>query len=152
MSLPQLRLENQVCFLVYRLEHRITQLYRELLKPLAVTYPQYLVLLALWQEEGLGVATLAERLHLDTGTVSPVLKRMEKAGLLKRTRSREDERSVRVSLTPKGRALEQKAAGIPAALVSCLGTGSRVDGAALVGNLRSILESSAGKPEIFRRR
>jgi MarR family transcriptional regulator, organic hydroperoxide resistance regulator len=145
MSLPQLRLENQLCFLVYRLEHRITQLYRALLEPLGVTYPQYLALLVLWHEEELGVASLAQELHLDTGTVSPLLKRMERAGLVKRARSRADERSVLVSLTPKGRALEQKAAGIPAALVSCLGGGSVEEGAAFAGSLRSLLESSEGR-------
>ena len=139
MSLPQLRLDNQVCFLVYRLEHRITQLYRGLLAPLGVTYPQYLVLLVLWETGRIGVGALAERLALDTGTVSPLLKRMEQRNLLRRTRSRSDERSVEVTLTAKGKSLEQKAAGIPAELVRCLGAGTGRDAGRFIGDIRSLL-------------
>ncbi|MBN1836771.1 MAG: MarR family transcriptional regulator, partial [Spirochaetales bacterium] len=137
--LPQLRLDNQVCFLVYSLEHKISRLYRELLRPLGVTYPQYLVLLVLWEEQRMGVAALAERLHLDTGTVSPLLKRMERAGLVTRRRSAADERSVEVSLTAKGRALEKRAAGIPAALLDRLAPPKGVDGERFVQDLRALL-------------
>lgn len=139
MSLPELKLDNQICFLIYRLEHRISRHYRDLLEPLGVTYPQYLVLLALWESDGVGVGALASRLHLDMGTVSPLLKRMERVGLVRRKRSSEDERSVVVSLTSRGKALEKHAAGIPAALVRCLGEGSNVDGPRLWQDLRSIL-------------
>ena len=143
MSQPQLRLENQICFLIYRLEHRITQTYRGLLEPLGVTYPQYLVLLALWESDVVGVSALAQRLFLDMGTVSPLLKRMERGGLLRRKRSKTDERSVVVSLTPRGKALEKLAADVPAALVRCLGQGSGVDGAKLWQDLRAILATPA---------
>jgi DNA-binding MarR family transcriptional regulator len=109
---------------------------------LGVTYPQYLVLLVLWEEGEIGVASLAARLFLDTGTVSPLLKRMQKAGLVQRVRSPADERSVTVSLTPRGKALEKAATGIPAALVRCLAQGTQVDGVRLSQDLRSILQVS----------
>lgn len=121
MSLEQLKLENQFCFLVYRLEHNLMARYRPLLSPLGLTYPQYLVLLALWEFGNMGVAEVAEKLSLDTGTVSPLLKRMEAQGFLTRERSTLDERNVRVSLTKKGKLLEKKAADIPYQLLSCLG-------------------------------
>jgi len=141
MSLPQLRLDNQVCFLVYSLEHKISRLYRELLGPLGITYPQYLVLLVLWEEGKMGVAALAGRLRLDTGTVSPLLKRMERAGLVRRRRSAADERSVEVSLTAKGGALEKRAADIPAALLACLGPPEDVDAERFVRDLKALVGS-----------
>jgi MarR family transcriptional regulator, organic hydroperoxide resistance regulator len=144
VSLPQLELDNQICFLVYRLEHRIKGLYRGLLEPLGVTYPQYLVLLVLWESRETGVGDLANRLDLDSGTISPLLKRMERMGLVRRARSRSDERAVRVSLTSRGRAMEKQAAAIPAALASCLGQGSGVDAGRLSKDLRSIL--AGGRP------
>ena len=139
MSRPQLALDAQVCFLVYRLGHRVMELYRPLLEPLGLTYPQYLAMLALWEHGGMTVGRLGELLRLDSGTVSPLLKRMEKAGFVTRTRSPEDERSVRVEPTSMGTELEEKAAGIPAALVSCLGDGGEEDLRALVPALRAVL-------------
>ncbi|WP_255860498.1 MarR family winged helix-turn-helix transcriptional regulator [Bacterioplanoides sp. SCSIO 12839] len=120
---PQLHLDNQVCFAVYSLQRRITQAYQPLLKPLGLTYPQYLVMLVLWQtleEEAessawspVSVTQLCQKLMLDTGTVTPLLKRMEHNGLLTRSRSQEDERVVLVSLTESGKQLREKAADIP---------------------------------------
>ena len=115
---PQLHLDNQLCFSAYSLSRLITQAYQPLLKKLELTYPQYLVMLVLWQaqeEEQLPVSVkyLCERLLLDTGTVTPLLKRMESAGLLLRSRSSEDERVVLVNLTTAGWALREQAASVP---------------------------------------
>ncbi|MBN1242500.1 MAG: MarR family transcriptional regulator [Spirochaetales bacterium] len=145
MSHPQLALDAQVCFLVYRLEHRIMELYRPLLEPLGLTYPQYLAMLALWEHGPMSVGRLSELLRLDSGTVSPLLKRMEKAGLVTRTRSPEDERSVRVELTRSGTELEEKAASVPLKLVSCLGGGGEAEARALAPALRAVLARLEGQ-------
>lgn len=112
-----LRLDDQVCFALYAAHRAVTALYRPLLEPLGLTYPQYLVMLALWEEEddgqGVRVSRLSERLHLETGTLTPLLKRMESHGFVERVRSREDERVVMVCLTRTGRALRADAADIP---------------------------------------
>ena len=121
MSRPALLLSNQLCFLVYRLERQIVSRYRPLLANLDLTYPQYLVMLALWERDDRTIGELCRALDLETGTLSPLLKRLERRGLLTRTRSRADERSVRVMLSPRGKALEVRAATVPAALASCLG-------------------------------
>ncbi|WP_419810417.1 MarR family winged helix-turn-helix transcriptional regulator [Bacterioplanoides sp.] len=118
---PQLHLDNQVCFAVYSLQRRITQAYQPLLKPLGLTYPQYLVMLVLWQtfedasesSASVSVTQLCHKLMLDTGTVTPLLKRMEQNGLLTRSRSQEDERVVLVALTEEGVGLRDRAAQIP---------------------------------------
>lgn len=119
---PQLHLDNQMCFSVYSLSRQITQAYQPLLKPLGLTYPQYLVMMVLWQsheEQGLPVTVkyLCERLLLDTGTVTPLLKRMEANGLLKRQRSATDERVVEITLTEEGILLRDRAAEVPLKLV-----------------------------------
>lgn len=116
--MPLLHLDNQLCFSVYSLSRLITQGYTPLLKPLDLTYPQYLVMLVLWQssEESvfeLPISHLTQRLRLDTGTVTPLLKRMESKGLLTRQRSDKDERVVLVTLTEKGTQLRHKAQHIP---------------------------------------
>ncbi len=116
MSLPQLRLDNQVCFLFHRVCRELDAAYRVLLDPLGLTYPQYLVMLVLWERDGIGVGELGERLALDSGTLSPLLRRMERAGLVSRARDAADERRVTVRLTAAGRSMEGRAAGIPAAL------------------------------------
>lgn len=113
MSNDLLKLENQICFKIYTAEREITKLYRDLLQELNVTYPQYLVLLLLWEKDSLSVKKLGKRLFLDSGTLTPMLKRMESNGLVERKRSVEDERSVIISLTEKGEALKEKAACIP---------------------------------------
>ncbi|GGB60707.1 MarR family winged helix-turn-helix transcriptional regulator [Fictibacillus barbaricus] len=117
MNIDQLKLENQICFKIYTAEREITKLYRDLLHELNVTYPQYLVLLLLWEKNSLSVKELGQRLFLDSGTLTPMLKRMETNGLVERKRSLEDERSVIISLTEKGSALKEKAACIPSQLI-----------------------------------
>jgi DNA-binding MarR family transcriptional regulator len=120
MSYPELLLSNQLCFLVHRLDLAITAKYRPVLAELGLTYGQYLAMLVLWEHRELGVGELCERLALDTGTVSPLVKRLESAGFVERERSAEDERAVSVRLTEAGAALEKKARKVPAALAGCL--------------------------------
>jgi MarR family transcriptional regulator, organic hydroperoxide resistance regulator len=119
-----LLLDNQLCFLVYRLHRGITDLYRPVLAELGLTYPQYLVMLVLWESSPLTVSQLGARLHLDSGTLSPLLKRLEAAGLVARTRVESDERSVEVSLTRDGRALRTRARHVPALVGECLAASS----------------------------
>lgn len=108
-----LQLDNQLCFALYSASLAMTKLYTPLLNALNLTYPQYLVLLVLWEQDGLTVTALGERLYLNSGTLTPLLKRMEASGLLVRARSQEDERRVLVSLTPDGKKLKARAAAIP---------------------------------------
>ena len=115
---PALLLDNQLCFALYSASLAMTKLYKPLLAELGLTYPQYLVLLALWEQDDVIVSTLGERLFLDSGTLTPLLKRMEAAGLLVRTRSAQDERRVQISLTEVGRKLKARAARVPACVVS----------------------------------
>jgi MarR family transcriptional regulator, organic hydroperoxide resistance regulator len=124
MSRPELLLSNQLCFLVHRLDLAIGAKYRPLLAKLGLTYGQYLAMLALWEHRELGVGELCEMLDLDTGTVSPLLKRLEAGGLVERRRRAEDERAVAVRLTEAGAALEKKARAVPAAIASCLAADS----------------------------
>ncbi|MCM3217467.1 MarR family transcriptional regulator [Niallia taxi] len=112
-----LRLENQLCFLLYASSREMTKKYKTLLEELDVTYPQYLVLLLLWEHKVLSVKSMGEQLYLDSGTLTPMLKRMEQNGLINRERSQEDERSVMVSLTEQGSSLKEKAACIPLEIV-----------------------------------
>ena len=114
---PALLLDNQLCFALYSASLTMTKVYKPLLEAIGLTYPQYLVMLVLWESDGMGVSTLGERLSLDSGTLTPLLKRMEQAGLLVRQRSPDDERRVTVSLTAAGRKLRHKAATIPACLL-----------------------------------
>jgi MarR family transcriptional regulator, organic hydroperoxide resistance regulator len=108
-----LRLDHQLCFALYSASLAMTKLYKPLLDKLGLTYPQYLALLVLWEQDGLGVSDLGERLYLDSGTLTPLLKRMEAAGLVSRLRDVQDERRVQVRLTAAGRALKARAARIP---------------------------------------
>ncbi|MFC7411497.1 MarR family winged helix-turn-helix transcriptional regulator [Hydrogenophaga atypica] len=108
-----LLLDHQLCFALYSASLAMTKLYKPLLAPLGLTYPQYLGLLCLWESDGMTVSHLGERLQLDSGTLTPLLKRMEAAGWLTRERSAEDERRVLVWLTPAGQALKQQARAIP---------------------------------------
>ena len=112
-SRDPLRLDQQLCFALYAASRAMTRAYASLLEPLGLTYPQYLVLLVLWEEDGVSVKSLGERLMLDSATLTPLLKRMESAGWLKRERDSADERRVVVKLTPEGRALRQKAKSVP---------------------------------------
>ncbi|WP_310542847.1 MarR family transcriptional regulator [Phenylobacterium sp.] len=116
----QLRLDNQLCFALYAATGLVTRAYRPLLEPLGLTYPQYLAMMALWEKAPRTVSDLGEALGLDSGTLTPLLKRMEAAGLVKRTRDAADERRVQITLTDAGRALQEKAAGVPFALACAL--------------------------------
>lgn len=108
-----LRLDNQLCFALYSASLAMTKLYKPWLDELGLTYPQYLAMLALWEEDGLSVSQLGERLRLDSGTLTPLLKRLEAAGLVTRLRATHDERRVHVSLTAAGRRLRAPAEKIP---------------------------------------
>jgi len=108
-----LRLEDQLCFALYSASLAMNKLYRGLLAELGVTYPQYLVMLVLWERDGVRVSEIGERLFLDSATLTPLLKRLERAGLVTRTRATDDERSVIVALTDAGRALRARAASLP---------------------------------------
>ena len=111
------RLDDQLCFALYSASRAVTAVYRPLLDELNLTYPQYLVLLVLWEDGTSSVGHLGTRLHLDSGTLSPLLKRLEATGYIRRDRSGEDERRVDVSLTPMGAAAEERAACIPERLL-----------------------------------
>jgi DNA-binding MarR family transcriptional regulator len=106
-------LEKQLCFSLYSASHRLVRSYRLLLEPLDLTYPQYLAMLVLWQQSELNVKELGEKLHLDSGTLTPLLKRLESKGLVSRTRSQQDERVVQIGLTEQGKKLKAEASHIP---------------------------------------
>ncbi|MBA4264069.1 MAG: MarR family transcriptional regulator [Comamonadaceae bacterium] len=118
-----LRLDHQLCFALYSASLAMTKLYKPLLEELGLTYPQYLALLVLWEQDGLTVSELGERLHLDSGTLTPLLKRLETAGLLSRLRDVQDERRVLIRLTAAGRQLKKRAARIP----SCIRQATQCD-------------------------
>ncbi|WP_422014653.1 MarR family winged helix-turn-helix transcriptional regulator [Roseateles sp.] len=111
-----LRLDRQLCFALYSSSLAMTKIYKPLLAPLGLTYPQYLVMLVLWEADGLSVSQLGQRLFLDSGTLTPLLKRLEALGHIERVRARDDERRVDILLTPAGRALRAQALDIPAQL------------------------------------
>lgn len=112
-----LQLDKQLCFALYSASLAMTKLYKPLLKPLGLTYPQYLVMLVLWEKDDCMVSQLGDRLFLDSGTLTPLLKRMEASGWLQRQRDAVDERRVRIALTPAGLALRQDVAHIPVCLL-----------------------------------
>ncbi|GAA0411863.1 MarR family transcriptional regulator [Microbispora corallina] len=116
-----LALENQVCFALAVASRSVIGLYRPVLEPMGLTHPQYLVMLALWQHAPLSVKDLSRLLQLEPATLSPLLKRLEAAGLIERRRSSDDERSLAVMLTPKGRDLRKQAEKVPATIVERLG-------------------------------
>lgn len=116
-----LALDNQLCFSLYAASRALTGLYRELLGDLGLTYPQYLVMLALWEHGTLSVKGLSRVLHLDSGTLSPLLRRLEAAGAITRTRSAADERVVEIGLTGHGAAMRERALGIPERLACSSG-------------------------------
>lgn len=113
-----LKLENQLCFRLYTASRLITQLYHPLLEPLGITYPQYLVLLVLWEQDNMPVNDIAHRLFLETNTVTPLLQRMEKMGLIKRKVGENDSRQRIVSLTEKGVEMQEKAKDIPTCMAN----------------------------------
>jgi DNA-binding MarR family transcriptional regulator len=113
-----LQLDNQLCFALYSTSLAMTRVYKPLLDEMGLTYPQYLAMLVLWEKDGLMVSELGERLYLDSGTLTPLLKRMEGSGLITRIRDVQDERRVRITLTAAGRKLKVKAAKVPACILS----------------------------------
>lgn len=113
-----LKLSNQLCFPLYAVSREITQFYSKFLVELDITYPQYLVLMVLWEENNMSVKSIGERLFLDSGTLTPLLKRMETKKLITRTRSQQDERAVNISLTEKGLQIKEKAKEIHTAIKS----------------------------------
>jgi DNA-binding MarR family transcriptional regulator len=115
-AMDPLRLEQQLCFALYHASRALIRAYAPLLSPLGLTYPQYLVMLVLWEEKVASVKELGARLALDSGTLTPLLKRLEQSGFVSRRRDVADERIVRIELTPEGRKLRSKARDVPAAL------------------------------------
>src|ERR1700744_297425 len=113
-----LRLDNQICFAIYSAAHAFNRLYKPLLDRLGLTYPQYLGMLVLWESDGGPVKDIGAKLFLDSGTLTPLLKRLEAAELVKRTRSTEDERQVLIALTSRGQALREKAKALPQAILA----------------------------------
>ena len=116
-----LKLKNQVCFPLYACSKELVRQYGPYLKELNLTYTQYIVMMVLWEKETVSSRELAECLHLDYGTLTPVLKRLHKAGYLTRERADEDERLLKLTLTEEGRALKTKAVKIPPAIGECMG-------------------------------
>lgn len=115
-----MKLDNQMCFPLYAAARKVTGLYTPWLKELGITYTQYITFLVLWEKDGLTVGEICERLMLDNGTVSPLLKKMESAGYITRTRSDEDDRVVVITLTEQGRELQDKAKDIPEKVGGCI--------------------------------
>lgn len=114
-----LHLDRQLCFLLYKASGRMTEVYRPILKPLGLTYPQYLVMLALWEKDERTIGELGRLLDMEIGTLSPLLKRMETASLIRRRRDAKDERKVNIRLTPQGRALRRSALETVPAGLAC---------------------------------
>lgn len=140
-----LALEEQVCFALAVASRAVVAAYRPVLEPLNLTHPQYLVMLAMWQHECLGVKDLSRLLYLDPGTLSPLVKRLERAGLLVRDRAPNDERALAITLTPEGRALRERALAVPGTMLERLGM-SRDDLGAANRFLHELIESATAVP------
>ncbi len=115
-----LKLDRQLCFPLYAAARKITNLYTPYLKPLGITYTQYIAFLVLWENDGITVGELGRRLYLDNGTLTPLLKKMEASGYIERTRSKTDERVVVITLTDQGRQLYEQCRDIPKCIGSCI--------------------------------
>lgn len=120
MNDEMLKLSNQLCFPLYVCSRQIIKLYTPVLNSYELTYTQYITLLALWEKDGQTVSELCQTLYLDTGTLTPLLKKLEKQGIIIRERSKEDERSVYIRLTSKGHALKEEAKKIPVEIARCV--------------------------------
>ena len=142
-----MKLDRQLCFPLYAAARNVTGLSTQWLKPLGLTYTQYIVLLVLWEKDGLTVGEIGEKLMLDNGTLSPLLKTMEQAGYVTRRRSREDERMVVISLTEAGRALQERASDIPRQVGSCVRLSP--DKATLMADSKKSMRSSSLIPVLF---
>jgi DNA-binding MarR family transcriptional regulator len=143
---PSVALDDQLCFALYAASRAVTARYRPMLDELGVTYPQYLVLMLLWEEDGQTVGQLGNRLALDSGTLSPLLKRLTSAGLVTRHRRADDERSVSVRLTDAGRALHGPACAVSADMIGALDL-DKEQFAQLKNQLRTITERVSGAPQ-----
>ncbi|HEY1720203.1 MAG TPA: MarR family transcriptional regulator [Magnetospirillaceae bacterium] len=146
---PTPTLNDQLCFALYSTAHAVTRAYKPLLDEYGLTYPQYLVLLVLWEQDGMSVKDIGDRLFLDSGTLTPLLKRMEAAGFVKRSRDPEDERQLRVNLTAKAHDLRAKSQEIAYKLFCDFGR-SLPELVALredLTNLRGELQKSQNQPE-----
>ena len=115
-----MKLNNQLCFPLYAAARNVTSLYTPWLKPLGLTYTQYITFLVLWEKDGISVSEIGNKLMLDNGTLSPMLKKMEQSGYIERNRSKEDDRVVIITLTQKGRELQEQAKDIPEKVGSCI--------------------------------
>ena len=142
MTYEQLKLENQLCFRLYTAARLTVGVYHPYLDPLGITYPQYLVLLVLWEQDKQPVCDIAKKMMLDTNTVTPLLQRMEKAGIVKRTRGKEDSRQRIVSLTEKGNAMQEQAKHIPECLRNdvALKTGDEEEILKIIPALEKLIE------------
>lgn len=120
-SCDELLLDNQLCFALYSTSLMMTKVYKPLLQALGLTYPQYLAMMVLWEQDGLTVGEVSTRLLTDPGSLTPLLKRLEGEGLISRTRSKDDERVVLLHLTEQGRALQRKALTVPGCILSASG-------------------------------
>ncbi len=137
-----LKIENQLCFPLYVCAREIVKKYRPYLEEIDLTYTQYITMMILWEYEEMNVKEMGERLYLDSGTLTPLLKKLEKKGLVSRRRSEKDERNLIVTITAQGRALQEKAAGIPAAMGGCINL-SQEEALALYRLLYKILGKEA---------
>jgi MarR family transcriptional regulator, organic hydroperoxide resistance regulator len=147
------RLEQQVCFAIYSAMHAVNKAYMPLLEKIALTYPQYIAMLVLWESDDVTVKQLGERLFLDSGTLTPLLKRLEGMGLVHRARDPRDERKVRLSLTDRGKELRREALSIPGQIAAAMGRPAddlkavrkelrRIRNSLLQGRAQKFLESS----------
>jgi len=135
----ELLLENQLCFALYAASKAMTQAYRPFLEPLGITYPQYLVFLVLWEEDNISLKRLGERLLLDSGTLTPLIKRLEKEGFVSRQRAKDDERELRLQLTQKGQDLKNAALSVPQGMM-CMNEIPVADLERLRGELKALLQ------------
>ncbi len=120
MNYDLLKLENQLCFPIYACSREVVKKYKPFLNEIGLTYTQYIVMLVLWEKKSMNVKSLGECLYLDSGTLTPLLKKLEAVGLVSRTRLAEDERNLIVTITDKGESLKDKAVNIPLKLASCI--------------------------------
>lgn len=139
MNYDRLKLENQLCFPLYACSKEIIRKYKPFLDAIGITYTQYLVLLVLWEKDNVTVKALGEKLYLDSGTLTPLLKKMEGQRLIGRSRSIDDERNVYITLTPEGIALKDKAVTIPEQIGSCISL-SQEEAVQLHGMLHKLLK------------
>lgn len=136
---PMATIDQMLCFAVYAAGHAFTRFYKPRLDALDLTYPQYLVFLVLWERDDITVKALGDKLFLDSGTITPLIKRLEARGLVKRRRDEDDERQVRITLTPEGRALKAKAMAVPLAVAAGVG-GTQADADRLRKELLALRE------------